>query len=311
MKKLAKKMILYCILLSVILTGGFIGVAKSGKAYDLSFQGMINRQYAHLQETESPKCIYVAGSSGLFGVDTALLEKLTGKRIVNYSLHAALGTGFVTNMIKANIQPGDTVILAYEYKRWYGKPTGDPALIVSAIDDNIELYQYVETGNYIGILKYIPTYCMKKLAIMGGYSEKQDDSALFDENGNYIKWGDECVLPEDISNLRFTLSTTMIDKDMIEYVQDFKDFVEKQGATLVLASPPVLDEGVIIADEDFNKFCQYITEQTGVNWISDPYKHVFKREDMSNTIWHCNRLGKDKNTQQLADDINEYFGKIE
>lgn len=294
-------------IVALLMSTVFLVLMVHGRAYDLSFQGMVNRKYDCLQKEGSPKIVYVSGSSGLFGVDTDYLESLTGKKIVNLALHAGFGTGFITNMAVRNLQKGDVLVLAYEYTRWNTGPEGDVALIVSGIDQNMRLYQYVTNGNYKKIIEYLPAHCMKKLDIVSGNRAKPDESGSFDEKGNLAVWKKECTLPEDISEYSFGLSAGTIKPEMAAYAKTVKQQAAKRGAEVVFAAPPVLGEATDISA--IGKFCGELTKQTGIQWISDPREHVFQRKEMGDTIWHCNYYGKNRNTEQLAKDLMQYFEK--
>ena len=49
---------------------------------------------------KQPKLIFAGGSNLAFGIDSELIEKKIGKKVVNLSLHAGLGLEFILNELK-------------------------------------------------------------------------------------------------------------------------------------------------------------------------------------------------------------------
>ncbi|MCX6214049.1 hypothetical protein [Spirosoma sp.] len=68
-----------------------------------------------LEETASPRIIFVGGSNLALGLDCQVLNKKTQLNIVNMGLHAGLGLDFMLNEAIDGIKAGDTVILSIEY----------------------------------------------------------------------------------------------------------------------------------------------------------------------------------------------------
>jgi hypothetical protein len=65
---------------------------------------------------QKPRLLIVGGSSVLFGVQAALIQRETGQPTINLGTHAALGPRYLLNRARAVVRPGDTVLLALEYE---------------------------------------------------------------------------------------------------------------------------------------------------------------------------------------------------
>jgi hypothetical protein len=68
-----------------------------------------------LAKLPGPRVVFVGGSNLAFGLDSAVIERCTGRRSVNMGLYAALGVPFMLDEARAGLRPGDVVVLALEY----------------------------------------------------------------------------------------------------------------------------------------------------------------------------------------------------
>ena len=97
------KFIKYCIacILSTFLffEGICLGILLlPSEKYADSYQATIQDKFELLKNTDEPKIIFIAGSSGAFGLDAEALEEVSGYKVVNLGLHAGFGFLFITEL---------------------------------------------------------------------------------------------------------------------------------------------------------------------------------------------------------------------
>lgn len=63
---------------------------------------------------QGKKIIIASGSNCLFGIDSKLLEEITGYKVANLACHAGLDLGLLYLQIKEIIKPGDIVVMPLE-----------------------------------------------------------------------------------------------------------------------------------------------------------------------------------------------------
>ena len=66
------------------------------------YDGM-HAKHERLHALVSPKVVIIGGSSATFGIDSDMLEKALCRPVVNMSIHAALGFGFMVREIEGEI----------------------------------------------------------------------------------------------------------------------------------------------------------------------------------------------------------------
>lgn len=156
MKQYLKFLITTFVLTMVLFESIVIGILKvpAGVFYS-SYQSLIQDKYRMLKDTNDPKIIMVSGSSSAFGLDQKMLEEATGFKVANLGLHAGFGHLFYSELAKANINKGDIVLLGYEYGWQNGFNFLDQNLIMTGIDDDIEMYVRIPVRKWKDFIGYI------------------------------------------------------------------------------------------------------------------------------------------------------------
>lgn len=89
----------------------FPGKAKGNDGYI----GAIVDKHAYADKTKAPRIILTGGSSLAFGIDSKMIEKHTGRPVINLGLNGSLGLDFMLNQTRYVMRPTDIVILSAEY----------------------------------------------------------------------------------------------------------------------------------------------------------------------------------------------------
>ena len=274
--------------------------------FDSNYTSLIQEKFEILKNTNEPKIIMVAGSSSAFGLNQDMLEEKTGYKVANLGLHAGFGHLFVSELAKQGINPGDIVLLGYEYD-WqvkYGFTRVGADLIMSGIDDNIGMYRYLPPEILKKCLGYLFTYASQKrnyTPATGIYSREAFDPAtgqMTMERDYSIEYNKETHGVVDISNVK-------ISKDSVKYLKEFKKFIEDRGAVVYFVSPPLLEDCIVCDYSEFTKLKELEEEQIGIEYISDPLEYIYPSKYISNSNYHCNSVGADIRTEMLIKDLRD------
>ena len=281
-----------------------IGILKipSG-VFHSSYQSLIQDKYRILKETNEPKIIVISGSSSAFGLDQAMLEEATGYKVANMGLHAGFGHLFYTELAKSNINEGDIVLLGYEYGWQNGFDFLDQSLIMTGIDDNIEMYSQIPISKWKDFVGYIFKYAelknSSKVAATGIYSREAFDS----ETGQMTMARDyNMEYAPELYGYEF-LDGEAISDEAVEYLLELKEYVEKRGASIYFIAPPLVIDSVCCDLNEFTKLKETEERLIGIPYISNPLDYLFPEELMSNARYHCNSRGEKVRTQYLIDDM--------
>lgn len=300
-----RRVIRYCVGFLLVAFIIFEAVVMSilllpGGTYDTSYQATIQDKYDLLIATESPKIILVGGSSLAFGINADAISEATGYPVVNLGLHAGFGNLFITELAKANIGKGDIVLLGYEYN-WPEESsftTIGTDLVMSGIDNRIEMYRYVSVSQWRSILGYLFTYASGKNTFEeadGLYSRNG-----FSENGNQMTT-DRPEAFEPAEGFEITV-TERISEESIDYLRAFKDDVESRGASVYFIAAPYARDGITnLAGLD--RIVSLEEEQIGIPYISEMKDYAFDHSLLFDTKYHCNTIGEQRRTQLLIQDL--------
>lgn len=288
------------LLLALILYGvggkaGFVG----------SYQSVIQLKYDHLMKTSSKKIILIGGSNLAFGINETMITDATGYDVANLGLHAGFGTLFPTELSKANINAGDIVVLAYEYgwEQANSFSTFGVDLIMSGIDNRLDMYRYVPVSKYPEILDYLPEYYSKKNTVdylqqpEGSYTSK-----LFNDKGQmtYFRDHSQYAYTKDHD---ITLGDFNISGESKQYLSAFKSFVESKGASLYFTAPVVYKGSVIDTQHIIDKIPEKVEKELGIPYISKPSDYLFDLSIIYDSPYHTTSAGETLRTKQLIADL--------
>lgn len=272
--------------------------------FQTSYQSLIQDKFRILMETNEPKIIVVAGSSSAFGLRQEMLEEASGYKVVNLGLHAGFGHIFCSELAKANINEGDIVLLGYEYG-WQDKEgftDWGTDLVMSGIDDNIEMYKFIPMREWRTFLGYLFTYAGKKNTFepaSGQYSRDAFDpktGQMTMARDYNMEWSAETYGTVDISDVT-------ISDESIAYLTEFKKYIEGKGASVYFIAPPLIIDGVVCDYSEFYKLKELEETEIGIKYISDPVQYLYPSEWMSNALYHCNSAGEEIRTEMLIEDL--------
>lgn len=273
LKFLISSIIAAFVLFEVITLG--ILMYPRGRFYQ-SYQSLIQDKYRILIETNTPKIIMIAGSSSAFGLNQSMLEEATGYKVANLGLHAGFGHWFYTELAKANINEGDIVLLGYEYGWEKEKQFNflDQKLIMTGIDDDVKMYTRIPIRNWPDFIGYIFKFAEIKQsyeAESGIYSREAFDSQtgqMTMVRDYSMEWNPEIYGYAEVN--------TTISEDVINYLKDFKEYVERKGAKVYFVAPPVLADALDCVYDDLDKLKAVEESEIGIDYISNSnFAHKF------------------------------------
>lgn len=276
--------------------------------YDTSYQAVIQRKFDVLKQTEGKKIIIVGGSNASFGIDEEKIEAETGYAVANLGLHAGFGAIVPTELSKANIGQGDIVLLAYEWG-WQGYKyfeTFGTDLVISGFDDRLDMYYQLPAKHYSKLIGYLMENFKKKLQYQppsGVYSAE-----AFDEKGRMIYQRPEtCLVYEGNEDTfgRVDVGDGTIADDVVEYLTEYKRYVEAQGAKVYFVAPPVYEGAITGSEEGFAQLLRNAEEQLGISYISNPADYFFPNEWIYDTPYHCTTVGEQRRTELLIADLKK------
>ncbi len=318
MIKLVKKLSIFLLTIMAFFTICWIVIFKLiPPQFDSLYQHEIINKYNLLVNEKNKKIIYVSGSSGAFCVDAKSITNSLNVSFINLGAHAGLGISFINELSKVNINEGDLVILAHEYGAYRDSyaSSGDITLISTAMNDDFEFYNYLNSNEKTRFFRFLPSYALKKLDYFFGLLPKPNgvySTNSFDEYGSMIY---NIELPEyantvndPLNRNKVILSKNDINLDTIMQLKKYKEYVESKGAKLVIAYPYVY-KNIVYNFEELKEYFSIIKKELDIEELFSLEEVQKEREVFYDTAYHCNSDGQDEYTNFLTEKLNKYLEK--
>jgi len=281
-----------------------------------------NRQkHLLLENTSSPKVVFVGGSNLAFGLDSAALEQNLRLPVINMGLCDMFGTRYVLGEVVDSIKPGDLVVMVPEYY-----------MLEFGADGTSELFRNVEAypPSALWILKsycHSPASLGKLLMIFHSYVIAKwrsiVDSCLDVWHGDlsfrsltrpcepewcFNKQGDFLghLSAPARSRITYPISCGQASSDTVYFINRFARQLDERGAKLVLLPCPIPQNSYGSAAQNIAREFQQLRGSCGAAILADPQRYVFATEDFYETPYHLNATGRKLRTQLVAEDLRKF-----
>jgi hypothetical protein len=100
-----RRLLFQAILFGAIQLGLFLALWQmAARNTDDYLAASLDKEY-RLATLPGPRVVFVGGSNVAFGLDSAIIERWTGRRSVNMGLYVNLGLPFMLDEVRAGLRP--------------------------------------------------------------------------------------------------------------------------------------------------------------------------------------------------------------
>ena len=268
------------------------------------------------QAGDGRRILILSGSSGLFGVDPALIEHLTGLKTINLSTHAGLPLNFQLDYADKIVRAGDLIILPLEYE-YYPQPPAEtstwwdqmalaafPAVFreLTMIDRLKALLrmkpQILWDGAYVSARRLVqPSFMAQRdLAglevILSKWRDAPHSGATqYGVEGTNERGDIERNCESRNARWRYPIATSSysINPEVIEILKHYAAGWKERGVRAYVSFPPVSID--VLAAPHFHENTEKLIrllDAAGVVTIGKPNDFVFSRKAFFDTPYHLN-----------------------
>ncbi len=307
------KKVLWIVLAVLAILAPFVSVGAVAialpKQYTNTFVGELNEKYDRLNSLGAGKIVVVGGSSVAFGLDSETMEEITGRKVVNFGLYAALGTKLMLDLSKSGIQKGDTVILAPEMDAQTLSLYFSSENTLKALDDDFSMVRSVGADNWLSLLGGMWKFAGDKYE---SFRDGAADPAGVYNAKNFNEYGD-VIYPRPHStmlagydvNTVVDLSEQIVDPAFLDYLNDYIKFCKRRGAEVYFSFCPIdelaLKEGT--TEESILAFEKYLKDHLACELISEASRYILPAGYFYDTNFHLNDAGVKVRTKRLIEDL--------
>lgn len=289
--------------------------------YNDTFEGELADKYDRLYAQNEPKIVIIAGSSAAYGLDSELMERELGYKVVNFGLYGNLGTKLMIDLSRDALGEGDIVVLATEISEWTLSLGFSPKTTAEAFDGRFDMARHLRGDDRSSIIGGLWSFSANKLyyTLRG---TRPENAAMY-QKSYFNKYGDsEFPRQYNIMNgynnpIKFSCffdeSYTAENgfSAFIDYVNEYTAFAEKHGAQVYYSFPPMDELSVALGAEDseIDKFYTRLCLALDCRVISNIHDYILDDGYFYDSEFHLNDSGVVVRTVQLIDDIKRELGR--
>ena len=290
-----------------ILSFGF-----GAKQYDETYYGELPYMVKRLKSIKEKKIIFVGNSAVAFSIRPDLLEEELNTKCVMFGLYGAIGTKAMMELSKVNIKKDDIVILMPELTEQSLSMYFSSSEMWMAFDGNYNLINYLDkedqqlmVGNFAKFasnkMKYIVSG--SKPSTEGVYMQKS-----FNLNGSevgYMTYEREynTMLLGYEPNTLIDFNKDIVDKDFIDYVNEYSKYINSKGAALYYGFPPLNSLANTASSEEINNFYNFLADNLSCPILGNPNDYLLDFEWFYDSNTHLNSPGVYIYNKLICDDI--------
>ncbi len=271
-----------------------------------------------------PKIIVASGSNALFGLDSQILEEMTGMPVANLASHAGLPLDFILSRALAHAKPGDVVVAPLEFAfynesrsltKWQvtNMESWGHAHLRRDVLTTINFFKHASLADSVARLWSRQPIPKTPLPQILEATNANSESIISDWAGYSFKSmnsrGD--ILVEDTGKL-FADNTAYTDgvvsKYSLELLRDYSEKFRQKGATLLLTWPTTVKNPEFDLTNDAHlrrvREMQETLSNSGLTVVCRPEDFHFARSEFLDTAYHLNYRGAVYRTVRLGECLN-------
>lgn len=262
----------------------------------------------------SNKVIVIGGSNVAFGVDSTLIERELGVKVVNLGLHAGMGMKFILEDVESYINSGDTLIIAMEYNHFYDNVyLGEKALAEVALENPRILFYELSNNQRWTVLKNSSSYLRtKSLGLLTSRRKDSIDESMYSIH-SFNEYGD--IIIDVNKNTNRKVEPIIIGVDLsyeaFDFIENFTKNLVENGIDVKYTFPCLQYDTYLLNKEKIDIVEKELKQRLGKLVISEVDSYLFTDEYLLDTPYHLNSDGIALRTQTLLEDIlNENYTVI-
>ena len=304
MKLFIKKVIIILIILAVILGPivGF-GLFKVCPQYINGYNAAMNDKVGRLQTINGRKIVLIGNSNVAFGFRSDMIEEEFGIPVVNAGLHGAIGNAFHEQVAKLDPREGDIYVVCHTSFDDNDSISAKETWL--AIENSFSLWRLIRFKDIDTMAKGFPSYLSKCYELWWKHEGNMSEAGHY-TRAAFNEYGDIARPPRDECIIDFppgSIYITDVEDTCINRLNRLSDYLNKRGATLVLAGYPIPDTEVTPLDESYDELTQKLKSKCEFPVISDYKQYKMDKDLFFNTVYHLNDEGAIVRTEKLIEDI--------
>ncbi|NJN99608.1 MAG: hypothetical protein HC875_38655 [Anaerolineales bacterium] len=297
MNRLTRRFILLAGLVALTCLGVTVWPTKSYNIYS-----SLADKHQRLAAVESPKIVFIGGSSLALGLDSETVQSRIRRPVVNMGLNGGFGLRYILDEVISSIGPGDVIAISPEYEHWTGTLLDGGLNMLWAIRANPRsIFSLTSPNQYVVLIRNLPEFNQGKfMEILPGRYDPIYNRDAFNDYGDFVNHLNQ---PKSLHLGGVErINTQAENPETAKVLQDFALLAESRGATVVYSFPPLAETQFKFSDNQ--TAIAHIVEQLKtipqITLIDHPADHIYPDTMFFDTVYHLNAEGRKLRSTKVA-----------
>ena len=315
MKKLILKIVAFSLLAILPFSLFVIYTENLPNQYSETYLAEFEAKYDRLYSTEGKKIVFIGGSSLPFGLRSDLIEQDLGGEytVVNYGLYATLGTKFMMDTAKDAIGEGDIIVLCPELNAQTYSLYFNPEATLQATDGFSSRLTDVSADNKLSLFYNYYKFALEKIS----YAKNNNAPSPIGiyRSDSFNEYGDIAVERENNSinnaydeNMLVVTDSSLLNREFIDYVNDFVHDARKKGATVYFNYSPVNASAIRSSQVVRAQFENDLKEMLDCELLGSIEDYLIDERYFYDTNFHLNSAGAVYFSRMISLSLKEKLG---
>jgi len=271
--------------------------------------GLYKKKEAAAARVQGPKVLIIGGSGTHYSYSARVVSEKTGLSVVNLGTHAGLGAEYILRRARASLKPGDTAVVALEYKLIRSvRPT---TILSSFVLTSYPAYNFsAQPRDVLPILfGYPPVQVAREIS----RASVPSNTPLYRMEA-VDAWGDETAntpankLPHMLAAVRTGGPVEMTlpePQHAPQFLVEFAAWTKANNVRLLQVWPVTTSYPVYQTHQYDLYFQQFadIFRGLGFTVLGQHTSYLLPEERMLDSMYHADTIGAGKVSAQLAEDL--------
>lgn len=300
---------------TVIALAGFIPLSVltcvgfgQDKKYESTFYGGLLVKDSRLENVANKKkIVFLGGSSLSFGLRSPMMSEALGYEVVDYGLYAPLGIRTMAELAKKKIEKGDVVIFAPEINEETYQTKINYNMLLKCAEANTSILHRFGIEEQAEIAANWPYFVIERAAA-NVQATAPYDRASFDSYGDIRNSLVTLnILPEFYdSSQKIAPDPSLLTKDFVNYVNDYKKAMDKIGASTYFTFSPTNVLGLV--EDNLPAFETKLKESLACKVLGSVKEFAYHQNYFYDTNFHLNYAGTIVHSEKLTNVLKTELG---
>lgn len=269
---------------------------------------------AYVESIDGRKILFASGSGMLFNLSAEMAESELGIPCVNYGVHAGLRTAYILDKVAEQLEPGDIVVLGFEYELYLWE--GDVSKVLANYITTRDV-TYFRKLPFLKRLNIALSFSSSDLLTRCGWLPKIEKAK---GNAEVNKWGDRVdnalenqtdAHRQELGRVGPFISQCGMKEQGWAEVEVFIETMRQRGVNVVALYPTTMQftEYNSPSYKLFFNEIELFYSDLGVDVLGTPEMFMYPKEGFYNTIYHALDSTKRDATSKVILLMKEYLSK--